>query len=109
MSAFDAACHDDMQYVMKRVISYAGNCARRTEMRFRCENKDGTIAEITWTSDILCEAFYDICKMKPYFYHLTLDTKDAAQTIAGRNREDIRTGKPGEVDYVDIRFFVGRW
>ena len=77
-SAFDAACHDDKQYVTKRVISYAGNCARRTEMGFTCEYEDGTIAEITWTRDILCEAFYDFCKTKPYLYHLTLDTKDAA-------------------------------
>ena len=108
-SAFDAACHDDKQYVMKRVISYAGNSARRTEMSFTCEYEDGTIAEITWTRDILCEAFYDFCKTKPYLYHLTLDTKDAAKFIAGRNREDIRNVKPGDVVYVDIRFFGGRW
>ena len=45
-SAFEAACHDDDQYVMTRFISYAGNCGRRTETSFTCEFADGTISEL---------------------------------------------------------------
>ena len=59
----------------------------------------------TWTGDNLCEAFYDFCKTKPYIYHLTLDTKDAAKFIAGRNWEDIWTVIYIDVVYIDIRVF----
>ena len=40
--------------------------------------------------------------MKPYLYHLTLDIKDKAKFIAGRNREDIWSVKPGDVVYIDV-------
>ena len=108
-SAFEAACHDDKQYIMTRVISYAGNCARRTECSFTCEFNDGTVAELTWTRDILCDAFYDFCRSKPYLHHLTLTANDAANFIKQMNRIDITTVKPGDVAYVDLRFFGGRW
>ena len=108
-SAFEAACHDDRQYVMTRVISYAGNCQRRTETSFTCEFADGTISEITWTRDILCEAFYEFCRTKPYLYHLTLSAKDATKFIANTNKEDIKKVAPGDIAYVDLRFFGGRW
>ena len=45
-SAFDTTCHDDRKYVMKRVISYAGNCARRTEMSFMCECEDKLLRKL---------------------------------------------------------------
>ena len=108
-SAFEAACHDDKQYVMTCVISYAGNCQRRTETSFTCEFADGTVSEITWTRDILCEAFYDFCRTKPYLYHLTLPASEATKFIAMKNRTDITKVKPGDVVYVDLRYFGGRW
>ena len=108
-SAFEAACHDDKQYVMTRVISYAGNCERRTETSFTCEFADGSIAEITWTRDILCEAFYEFCRHRPYLNHMTFDSKQAAKFITSKNRQDITTVAPGDTVYVDLRFFGGRW
>ena len=77
-------------------------------MSFTCEYGDGTIAEITWTRDILCEAFYDFCNTMPYLYHLTLETKDAAKFIAGRNWDDIRNLKPGDVVYLHRHSFLWR-
>ena len=77
------------QYVMTRVISYARNCERRTETSFTCEFADGTVSEITWTRDILCEAFYEICRTKPYLYHLTFTSEEASKLIAMRNKADI--------------------
>ena len=104
-SAFDATCRDDKDYSTKRGISYAEKCAQSTEMSFTCEYEDGAVAEIRRTCHILCKAFYNFCLMKLYLYHLTLDTKNAT----GRKRENNRTVKPGNVVYVDIRFFGGRW
>ena len=108
-SAYDAACHDDKQYVMRRVISYAGNCERRTEMEFYCEFEDDTRVTITWTRDILCEAFYDFCAGKPYLFHLTLDAASAKSFITFTNKADIKSVAPGDIVYVDLRFFGGRW
>ena len=108
-SAFEAACHDDKQYTMTRVISYAENCQRRTETSFTCEFGDGTISEITWTRDILCKAYYEFCRDKPYLYHLTLSANNAAKFIAMTNRTEITKVQPSNTVYVDLRCFGGRW
>jgi hypothetical protein len=107
--AYHAACHDNDQFVVKRVISYSGNCERRTEMSFLCEFEDGSIVDITWTRDLLCQAFDAFCKEKPYLYHLTLDAKAASKFKSMKNRDDIQCVGPGDTVYVDLRFFGGRW
>ena len=65
-SVCQAACHDDKQYIMTRVLSYGGYCERRTEFSFTCEFDDGSISEITWTRDILCEVLYATLLPLPY-------------------------------------------
>jgi hypothetical protein len=107
--AVDAARHDDAQHVMTRVISYNGNCNRRTEMSFVCEFADGDITERIWTPDIECTAYYDFCESKPYLKHLCLPAAMATKHIAAVNKLPITTVQPGDCVYVDIRFLGDRW
>jgi hypothetical protein len=90
--------------VVKRIIS-----ERRTEMSFLCEFEDGTIVDVTWTQDLLCQAFDQFCRTKPYLFHLTLDAKAAIKFKAMKNKQDIEVVGPGDIVYVDLRFFGGRW
>ena len=107
--AYAAALRDKHQFVVKRVVSYRGNCTKRTQMFFTLEFEDGDIKELPWTPDIQCEAYYSFCRRFNYLYHLTLDVEMAKKHRLNLNRESISAVKPGDLAYVDLRFFGDDW
>jgi len=107
--AFEAALRDQEQFVVLEVLSYSGNCKRRTQMSFTLRFSDGDIVERAWSPDIQCEAYHKFCISKPYLYHLSLDTTLADQFIHDIRKRDITNVSVGDTVFVDLRFFSDDW
>ena len=107
--AYQAALRDQEQFVVKRVISYRGDCNKRSACYFILEFEDGDIRELPWSKDIECEAYCEFCKQYPYLYHFTLDTNMAKQFKVTLNRQNITNVQPGDVVFLDLRFFGDQW
>ena len=107
--AFDAAMRDQQQFMVKRIVSYTGDSRTRTSMTFKVEFVDGDIRSLPWSPDLLCEEYYKFCESRPYLFHLTLDTRMAKKWKTQLNRQDISAVKPGDLVYLDLRFFGDAW
>ena len=104
-SAYAAALRDRDQYVVSEILSYSGDSTKRTSMTFTVKFADGDIVQLPWSPDLLCEAFYTFCDRRPHLYHLTLDTAMARKFQQSKRKDDITTVQPGDIAYIDLRFF----
>ena len=76
---------------------------------FKVEFTDGDIRLLPWSPDLLCEAYYKFCESRPYLYHLTLETRMAKKFKTQLNKQEISVVKPGDIVYLDLRFFGDEW
>ena len=90
------------------MLSYRGNHDERSNLQFTLPFTDGDVIELTYTPDLRCEALMRFCEQRRYLMHMTFDSKLATKWISGKRKQDI-TMRPGQIVYVDIRVFGGRW
>ena len=107
-TALDAARRDHDQHEVDQVLSYRGNHDERSNLQFTLKFADGDVIELTYTPDLRCEALMRFCEQRRYLMHMTFDSKLATKWISGKRKQDI-TMRPGQIVYVDIRVFGGRW
>ena len=107
--AKEAAMRDKEQFVVKRIISHQGNSKKRTLMTFKVEFEDGDLVNIPWTHDLECQAFDEYCNSLPFLEHLTRDAMSAAKWISQLNRQPIISVQPGDLVWVDLRYFGDLW
>lgn len=107
--AKEAALRDSDQYVVNEILSYRGDSTKRTAMVFKVEFADGDIVDVPYTSDLLCEQFDKFCHSKPYLKHLTMDSTIAASWMSSMRRLAITDVAPGDVVWVNLRFFGDVW
>jgi hypothetical protein len=110
-AALEAARSDSEQHEVEVVLSHCGNHDQRTNLEFTLKFRDGTISEVVYTPDIRCEAFFDYCcsPLRRYLFHLQYDAKYAKSFISDKNKLDITKVQPGDVAYVNLQVFGGRF
>ena len=107
--AAQLALRDQEQHEVDCILSYRGNHDERYNCQFMVRFSDGDVRELTYTPDLRCEAFLNYCQSRRELYHITFDTALAKKFIRERNKQTISTVKPGDIAYVDLRVFGGRW
>jgi hypothetical protein len=107
--AKQAAMRDNDQYEVTKILDYTGDSNRRTAMTFLVQYIDDDIRLVPWSQDLLCDAYYSFCESIPHLHHLTFDVKISQKFISDMKKTDIACASPGDIAYIDLRFFGDLW
>jgi hypothetical protein len=108
--AIDAARRDNDQYAIESVITYRGDPLQRTTTSFLVHFVDGDKVWLPWSMDISStQAFEIFCQSRPELYLLLYSSKEAKRMYAAINKQSISEVGPGDVAYVDLRWYGYDW
>jgi hypothetical protein len=108
--ARQAAMLDNDQYELEVILAYRGDPEKRTSMEFEVKFMDGTIKWLPWTPDLFSTVVYETyCRSRPELSPLIYSEKEAVKRRAELNRKRITLVEPGDLVYVDIRYFGAQW
>ena len=109
-TARQAARLDFDQHVIKKIVNYRGDPDRRTTMEFEVLFEDGTKKWLTYTMDLFDSIpFEDYCNQHPQLVPLQFSAVQAQNYIRKMNEKVIECAKPGQVAYLDLRWFSDAW
>jgi hypothetical protein len=108
--ASDAALADQRQYLIDRIIAYAGDPMKRKTMQFLVRFLDGEELWLPYSPDLVnTEAYQDyIMQLKPLRV-LQCSVHELTRRIAQFNRTPITDVRPGMEVYVDLRCYGWDW
>ena len=108
--AMDAARRDTDQYAIETVVAYRGDPLQRTTTSFLVHFVDGDKVWLPWSMDISStQAFEMFCQSRSELYLLLYSAKEAKRIYAAINKQPISEVKPGDVAYVDLRWYGYDW
>jgi hypothetical protein len=108
--AMDAARRDTDQYAIEAVSAYRGDPLQRTTTSFLVQFVDGDNVWLPWSMDISStQAFEIFCQSRNELYLLLYSAKEAKRIYAAINKQPISEVKPGNVAYVDLRWYGYDW
>lgn len=101
---------DNDQYTIKNILAYRGDPLVRTSMDFLVEYEDGDIIWVAWSKDLFDSAPYELfCRSNPELTPL-IYTVDVAKKLERQlNSKAITDVSPGDICYVDLRYFGHLW
>jgi hypothetical protein len=98
---------DADQFEVEKILAHRGNPYKRTNMEFLVQFRDDR--DPTWVvfSDDLFKTvqYEEYCSGKPMLWRLLFTVEEAQKETARRNKIRITEVLPGEVVYVDLRFY----
>ncbi len=101
---------DSDQYVIKQILAYRGDPLTRTTMDFLTEYEDGEIIWKHWTKDLFDSIPYEkYCRSIPELTPLVHTVEQAKAFERELKTKPITDVAPGDVCYVDVRFFGHLW
>jgi hypothetical protein len=104
--AVDAASRDTDQYAIEFVLMYRGDPLQRTTTSFLVHFADGDKVWLPWSMDISStQAFEFFCQSRSELYLLLYSAKESKRIYAAINKQPISEVKPGDVVYVDLRWY----
>ena len=108
--AVDAARRDTDQFAIESVVMYRGDPLQRTTTSFLVHFADGDKVWLPWSMDISStQAFETFCLSRSELYLLLYSAKEAKRIYAAINKQPITEVKPGDVAYVDLRWYGYDW
>jgi hypothetical protein len=108
--AFDAALEDHQQYLVDRILAYAGDPMTRTKMQFLVKFSDGEELWLPYSADLVNTEAYQlyITQHKPLRI-LQSSVAEFQNRIKQMNNSSIRDVKPGSEVFVDLRCYGWGW
>lgn len=108
--AKEVAQLDQDQHTIKAILAHRGDPANRTTMDFKVAFEDGDILWLAWSKDLFDSLPYEsYCRNHPELTPL-LHTVDLAKKFEQElAKTAITTVSPGDVCYVDLRYFGHLW
>jgi hypothetical protein len=101
---------DCNQYLIDKILAYAGDPLLRSSVDFHVRFADGTLLWLPYSNDIsTTTAFEDFCRSNPACYMLLFDASTAKKLAAELNRSPIVEVQPGTSAFVDIRSYGAGW
>jgi hypothetical protein len=108
--ALEMALRDKNQYLINEVQAYRGDPMTRSMCTFLVLFEDGDLIWIPWSSDISgTSQFESFCQTRPELYMLLFTSAEAQKMISAINRSTISEVTPGDLVYVDLRFYGSEW
>lgn len=102
---------DADQYLIEGIFAHRGEPHMRTSMEFfiKFRGEKDPIWRV-WDSDLFnSEPYVEYCKSKPSLWHLVNELKVSKQEMVRINNTPITEVKPGDVAFVDLRFYGAEW
>jgi hypothetical protein len=101
---------DFNQYAITRVSSYKGDPLTRTTCTFKVEFEDGDVVWLPWSTDLSNTVQFEyFCNARPQLFILLFSSLESSKMMAAINRQVISEVSPGDVVYVDLRFWGSDW
>ena len=98
------------QHQVSRVLSWRGNPMERTTMEFEVLFADGERVWLTWCKDLYDTThFEEYCRSTPPVYHLIFKLQESNSFIREIKKKGIISVSPGDIVYVDLRYFGSEW
>jgi hypothetical protein len=108
--AVDAARRDTDQYAIASVVMYRGDPLQRMTTSFLVHFADGDKVWLPWSMDISStQAFESFCQSRSELYLLLYSAKEEKRIYAAINKQPISEVKPGDIVYVDLRWYGCDW
>ena len=108
--AYKAALLDQDQFEIDRILAHRGDPHMRTSMEFYIRFKDGSTIWRTWDKDLFDSIPYEeYCRSKPPLFQLVYTINVAKQEAARLNKLPITEVSPGDLVYVDLRWYGAEW
>jgi hypothetical protein len=100
------AMEDADQFLIKRIIAFKGNPAKRLTMEFEVEFDDGDIVWKQWDANLATtQQYVDYCDSLKELHFLTYSTASVGPAIAALNKTQITEVTPGDIVYIPLRAF----
>ncbi len=101
---------DKNQYLIKEVQAYRGDPMTRSTCTFLVWFEDNDLIWLPYSIDVSNTVqFETFCFTRPELYTLLFSQLEAQKVIAALNKSPITEVKPGDVVYVDLRFYGAGW
>jgi hypothetical protein len=101
---------DNDQFEIERIHAYCGDPIKRTTMSFHTEFKDGTNSWLPFSKDLFDTVhFENFCRSRPELFPILFTVAIAEKELKSIREQDIKTVKPGDIVYVDLRAFGHLW
>lgn len=100
------AMEDADQFEVDRILAYKGNVDERSKLEFEVRFKDGDIVWKKYDQDLFdTEQFGDFCSQHSELTLIGFSSKVAMQRGKDINATPITAVQPGDIVYVDLRYF----
>ena len=104
--AYRLSQEDADQFEIEKILAWRGDPEKRTTMEFEVQFADGEVVWKVWDQDLFQTIQYEeFCRNNKELYPLLFDLKTAKIRLAEMNRTPITGVQPGDIVYVNIRFF----
>ena len=107
---YQLAMQDADQYEIESILAFRGDPFTRTTMEFYVSFVDGTKRWLTWTEDLFLSVPYEkYCASIPSLFPLIHRVHESRRIILELNKTPITTVSPGDICYVDLRYYGATW
>jgi hypothetical protein len=101
---------DNNQHEIEKIIAYAGDPLKRTTMSFHTEFKDGSSSWLPFSKDLFDTVQYEnFCRSRPELFPILYTLAVSEKELQNIREQEIKTVKPGDIVFVDLRSFGHLW
>lgn len=102
--AFEAGLVDQHQFVVERIMDFAGDPETRTTMKFKIKFADGDVIWVPYSKDLVNnEQFIQFCKENVQLKMLLYTTKEWESICVKLRQQPIKSIQPGMKCFIDLR------